>query len=74
MKDLFSKAILDYQTNNSLRFNYRNNYIRRRRNECCLFVSLHKNADYGTKALELAKGKFGVGCGAGSHSLYLQNN
>lgn len=75
MKDLFGKAILDFQTNNSpedlitetniseadeMRVDY-------------LFRSFNEMPKIETKALQLAKGKvLDVGCGAGSHSLYLQ--
>jgi SAM-dependent methyltransferase len=75
MKDLFGKAILDFQTNNSpedlitetniseadeMRVNY-------------LFRSFNEMPKLEKKALQLCKGKvLDVGCGAGSHSLYLQ--
>ena len=77
MKDLFGKAILDYQTNNSpediltetniseademeVEYLFRD------------FISMPKIEQ---TALQLAKGKIlDVGCGAGSHSLYLQEN
>ena len=75
MKDIFGKAILDFQTNNSpedlvtetniseadeMRVEY-------------LFRSFNEMPKPEKKALQLAKGKIlDVGCGAGSHSLYLQ--
>jgi SAM-dependent methyltransferase len=75
MKDLFGKAILDFQTNNSpediitetniseadeMPINY-------------LFRSFSEMPKIEQKALQLSKGKIiDVGCGAGSHSLYLQ--
>ena len=75
MKDLFGKAILDFQTNNSpedlvtetniseadeMRVEY-------------LFRSFNEMPKLEKKALQLAKGKvLDVGCGAGSHALYLQ--
>lgn len=75
MKDLFGKAILDFQTNNSpedivtetniseadeMSVNY-------------LFRSYNEMPKIEKKALQLCKGKvLDVGCGAGSHSLYLQ--
>jgi SAM-dependent methyltransferase len=75
MKDLFGKAILDFQTNNSpedivtetniseadeMSVNY-------------LFRSYNEMPNIEKKALQLCKGKIlDVGCGAGSHSLYLQ--
>ncbi len=75
MKDLFGQAILDYQTNNSPEDLYTEtsisdldvmpiNYLFRDYDEMPLLEQ---------KALDLAKGKtLDVGCGAGSHSLYLQ--
>lgn len=76
MKDLFGKAILDYQTNNNpedlitetsiseedeMRVSY-------------LFRNYKEMPKIEQKALTLAKGKtLDVGCGAGSHALYLQN-
>jgi len=75
MKDLFGKAILDFQTNNSpenlitetniseadeMRVDY-------------LYRSFNEMPKLEKKALQLCKGKvLDVGCGAGSHSLYLQ--
>jgi len=75
MKDLFGKAILDFQTNNSpenlvtetniseadeMRVDY-------------LFRSFNEMPKLEKKALQICKGKvLDVGCGAGSHSLYLQ--
>lgn len=75
MKDLFGKAILDYQTNNSpediitetniseadeMSVNY-------------LFRSYTEMPQLEQKALQLAKGTIlDVGCGAGTHALYLQ--
>ena len=76
MLDLFGKALLDYQTNNSpenidtatsisesdeMEIDY-------------LFRSYQEMPIIEQKALQLAQGKvLDVGCGAGSHSLYLQN-
>jgi SAM-dependent methyltransferase len=75
MKDLFGKAILDFQSNNSpenlvtetniseadeMSVNY-------------LFRSFNEMPKLEKKALQLCKGKvLDVGCGAGSHTLYLQ--
>jgi SAM-dependent methyltransferase len=75
MKDLFGKAILDFQTNNfpedlvtdtniseadEMRVDY-------------LFRSFNEMPKLEKKALQFCKGKvLDVGCGAGSHSLYLQ--
>jgi SAM-dependent methyltransferase len=75
MKDLFGKAILDFQTNNSpedivtetniseadeMRVDY-------------LFRNFKDMPNIEKKALQLCKGKvLDVGCGAGSHALYLQ--
>ncbi|MFT5253615.1 MAG: SAM-dependent methyltransferase [Flavobacteriales bacterium] len=76
MKDLFGQAILDYQTNNfpedlitettiSEKDEMRVEYLFR---DWSAMPLIEK------KALELAKGKIlDVGSGAGSHSLYLQN-
>lgn len=77
MKDLFGKAILDYQTDNhheplitetslsepeELRLEY-------------LFRRYADMPKLEKKALQLCQGKvLDVGCGAGSHSLYLQNS
>ena len=75
MLDLFGKAILDFQTNNSpselvTETNISEademsvEYLFRKHNE---MPKLEK------KAMQLSKGKIlDVGCGAGSHSLYLQ--
>lgn len=76
MKDLFGKAILDYQTNNSpedlitetsiseadeMRVSY-------------LFRTYNEMPKLEQRALSLAKGQIlDVGCGAGSHTLYLEN-
>jgi SAM-dependent methyltransferase len=76
MKDLFGKAILDYQTNN-----YPEDLITEttiseedEMSVAYLFRSYQEMPAMEQKALELAKGKIlDVGCGAGSHSLYLQN-
>ena len=75
MKDLFGKAILDFQSNNSpenlvtetniseadeMSVNY-------------LFRSFNEMPKLEKTALQLCKGKvLDVGCGAGSHTLYLQ--
>lgn len=76
MKDLFGKAILDYQTNN-----YPEDLITEttiseedEMSVAYLFRSYQEMPAMEQKALQLAKGKIlDVGCGAGSHSLYLQN-
>ena len=75
MKDLFGRAILDFQTNNNPQDIITETsisdadempiqYLFRNYNEMPLIEQ---------KALQLCKGKIlDVGCGAGSHSLYLQ--
>lgn len=76
MKDLFGKAILDYQTNNSPENLITETSISEadEMSVAYLFRSFSAMPKIEKKALELAKGKIlDVGCGAGSHSLYLQD-
>ncbi|HLF52974.1 SAM-dependent methyltransferase [Flavobacterium sp.] len=76
MKDLFGKAILDYQTNNSPEDLITETTISEEdeMSVAYLFRSFSEMPQLEQKALELAKGKvLDVGCGAGSHGLYLQN-
>lgn len=76
MKDLFGKAILDFQTNNSPEDLITETTISEadEMSVAYLFRSYNEMPKLEQKALELAKGKvLDVGCGAGSHSLYLQN-
>ena len=76
MKDLFGKAILDFQTNN-----FSENLITEtsisdadEMDVSYLFRSFSEMPKMEQKALQLSKGKvLDVGCGAGSHSLHLQN-
>lgn len=76
MKDLFGKALLDYQNGN-----YTEDIITSTNISSddtlplpYLFRGYNEMPNIEQKALELAKGKIlDVGCGAGSHSLYLQN-
>lgn len=77
MKDLFGKAILDYQLGN---------YTEDIKTETSiseedilplpyLFRSFKEMPKLEQKALQMARGKvLEVGCGAGSHGLYLQNS
>jgi cyclopropane fatty-acyl-phospholipid synthase-like methyltransferase len=77
MKDLFGKAILDYQTNNSPEDLITETSIsdKDEMSVAYLFRSFEKMPILEQKALQLAKGKIlDVGCGAGSHSLYLQKD
>lgn len=76
MKDLFGKAILDFQTNNSPEDLITETSISEEdeMSVAYLFRSYDEMPKLEQKALQLAKGKtLDVGCGAGSHSLYLQN-
>jgi len=76
MKDLFGKAILDYQTNNNPEDIITETSISEadEMNVSYLFRSYKKMPKLEQKALQLTKGKvLDVGCGAGSHALYLQN-
>jgi len=76
MKDLFGKAILDYQTNNSPEDLITETSISEtdEMSVAYLFRNFSAMPKIEQKALELSKGKvLDVGCGAGSHSLYLQN-
>ena len=75
MKDLFGTAILDYQTNNSPEDIITETTISEAdaMEVSYLFRSYKEMPKLEQKALQLAKGKIlDVGCGAGSHSLYLQ--
>lgn len=77
MKDLFGKAILDFQTNNSPEAISTETNISEAddMDVAYLFRSYNEMPKLEQKALQLAKGKIlDVGCGAGSHSLYLQEN
>ena len=77
MKDLFGKAILDYQTNNHPEDLITETSISEEdeMSVAYLFRSYDEMPKLEQKALQLAKGKtLDVGCGAGSHSLTLQND
>ena len=76
MKDLFGKAILDFQTNNSPEDLITETSISEKdeMSVANLFRTYQEMPKIEQKALQLARGKvLDVGCGAGSHSLYLQN-
>lgn len=76
MLDLFGKAILDYQTNNSPENIITETTISEpdEMDVAYLFRNYKNMPKLEQKALQLAKGKIlDVGCGAGSHALYLQN-
>jgi SAM-dependent methyltransferase len=76
MKDLFGKAILDYQTNSSHENIITSTSISEEdeMEVAYLFRSFDEMPAIEQKALQLANGKtLDIGCGAGSHSLYLQN-
>jgi SAM-dependent methyltransferase len=77
MLDLFGKAILDFQTNNSPEDIITETNISEadEMDVAYLFRSYKEMPKLEKKALQLSKGKvLDVGCGAGSHSLYLQND
>ena len=76
MKDLFGKAILDYQTDNNPENIITSTSISEEdeMDIAYLFRNFEEMPSIEQKALQLAKGKtLDVGCGAGSHSLFLQN-
>jgi len=76
MKDLFGKAILDYQTHNNPENIITSTSISEEdeMEVGYLFRSFGEMPTIEQKALQLTKGRtLDVGCGAGSHSLYLQN-
>lgn len=76
MKDLFGKAILDYQTNNLPENLFTETSISEEdeMSVAYLFRSFSEMPKIEQQALLLSKGRvLDVGCGAGSHSLYLQN-
>lgn len=75
MKDLFGKAILDFQTHTSPEDLVTETNISEpdEMSVAYLFRSYSEMPKLEQKALQLAKGNIlDVGCGAGSHSLYLQ--
>jgi SAM-dependent methyltransferase len=75
MRDLFGQAILDFQTNNTPEDLVTETNISEADEMSVdyLFRSYNEMPKLEKKALQLAKGKIlDVGCGAGSHSLYLQ--
>jgi cyclopropane fatty-acyl-phospholipid synthase-like methyltransferase len=75
MKDLFGKAILDYQTQNAPEDLITETSISEpdEMSVAYLFRTFAEMPNLEQKALELCQGKvLDVGCGAGSHSLYLQ--
>jgi SAM-dependent methyltransferase len=77
MKDLFGKAILDYQTGNAPEPIITETSISEEdeMDVAYLFRAYEAMPTLEQKALEMARGKvLDVGCGAGSHSLYLQND
>ncbi|KOP37743.1 class I SAM-dependent methyltransferase [Flavobacterium sp. WLB] len=77
MKDLFGKAIYDFQTNNSPEDIITETSISEEDEMSVeyLFRSYDEMPKIEQKALQLTTGKtLDVGCGAGSHSLSLQND
>lgn len=77
MLDLFGKAILDFQTNNSPEDLVTETNISEADEMSVeyLFRDFKAMPKLEQHALQLAKGKIlDVGCGAGSHALYLQEN
>ena len=75
MNDLFGKAILDFQTNNSPENIITETNISEpdEMEVSYLFRDFKSMPKIEQKALQLCKGKIlDIGCGAGSHSLYLQ--
>jgi SAM-dependent methyltransferase len=75
MKDLFGQAILDYQTQNAPEDLITETSISEPDDMAVayLFRAFAEMPKLEQKALELCRGKIlDVGCGAGSHSLYLQ--
>lgn len=77
MKDLFGKAMYDFQTNNSPEDLITETSISEEDEMSVdyLFRSYNEMPKIEQKALQLANGKIlDVGCGAGSHSLSLQND
>ena len=77
MKDLFGKAMYDFQTNNSPENIITETSISEEDEMSVdyLFRSYNEMPKLEQKALQLAFGKtLDVGCGAGSHSLSLQND
>jgi SAM-dependent methyltransferase len=77
MKDLFGKAMFDFQTNNSPEDIITETTISEEDEMSVdyLFRSYNEMPLLEQKALQLANGKtLDVGCGAGSHSLSLQND
>jgi len=77
MKDLFGKAMYDFQTNNSPENIITETSISEEDEMSVeyLFRSYNEMPKLEQKALQLATGKtLDVGCGAGSHSLSLQND
>lgn len=76
MKDLFGKAILDFQTNNNPEDIITETSISDPDDMSVsyLFRDYDEMPQLEKTALNLTKGKvLDVGCGAGSHALYLQN-
>jgi len=76
MKDLFGKAILDYQTGNAPEDIVTETSISEEdeMSIAYLFRSYKEMPALEKKALSLSKGRvLDVGCGAGSHALYLQS-
>lgn len=76
MKDLFGKAILDYQTGNAPEDIVTETNISEADEMSVqyLFRPFDEMPEIEQKALALANGKvLDVGCGAGSHSLYLRD-
>lgn len=75
MKDLFGKAILDFQTNNDPQTLITETNISEpdEMDVAYLFRDFDQMPKIEQQALNLCSGKIvDVGCGAGSHSLYLQ--
>ena len=75
MKDLFGKSILDFQTNNSPEDLVTETNISEadEMSVAYLFRNYNDMPKLEKEAMQLSKGKIlDVGCGAGNHSLYLQ--